>query len=153
VAISKGQLGGGGAPFFKPADHLNDAALIIEPRSIRKAVQSTNGPRDEVTAYVTAFRNETSLEEGRAYFTQLATFTNKVLTRDLEKVLDQAKKDGDEAPAVIVRIKQWTPKGGGNKAWVLEELTSGTVFDGALAYYDKREAELAKAIDSAPDFD
>jgi len=160
VAIAKGALGGGGAPYFKPADHVSDTVLIIEPRAIRKGVKTSfkdkDGNqlvRDEATAYVTAFRNETSLEEGRAYFTSLATFTNSKLVEDCDRLLESGKKDGDNAPAAIVRLDQWQPKGGGNKVWVFKELTGGTVYDAALSYYEKREAEVAKAIADAPDFD
>lgn len=160
MALTKGAIGGGGPQYFKPADHVGDVALIIEPRNIRKGVKTNFRDRDggqvirdEAVAFVTAFRSETSLEEGRPYFQQLVTFTNKKFVEDCERLLEQGKRDGDENPAAIVRLEQWQPKGGGNKVWIFKELTEGAAYDAAVAYYERREAELAKAIEEAPDFD
>lgn len=156
MAIAKkGSLGSGGAPFFKPADHVNDAALIIEPRTIRKNVRTgdknddgSDKLRDEVVALVIAFKNETSALEGRPFQNGLQTFTNSVLVKDLERF---GIGTGD---AVIVKLRQWQIPNSRNKAWVFnEDDVPDDVRVAVTAFYEKRESEVAKAIEDAPDFD
>lgn len=57
-----------GGSYLKPADHMNDLALLIEPISIEKNVpstyQGTTRVRDEVLADITYFANIESIESG-----------------------------------------------------------------------------------------
>lgn len=156
MAIAKkGAIGGVGAPYFKPADHVGDVAIIIEPRSIRKNVKTgdknddgTDKLRDEVVALVIAFKNVTSALEGRPFQNGLQTFTNSVLTRDLEKF---GIGSGD---AVVVKLKQWPIPNSRNKAWVFnEDDIDDEVRDAVISYYEKRQTEVASAIADAPSFD
>ena len=57
-----------GASFFKPADHMSDLALLIEPKSVDRDVSSEYQGnvrlRDEVVCDISVFANQSALENG-----------------------------------------------------------------------------------------
>lgn len=84
-----------GASYFKPAEHMNDLALLIEPKTIDKDVASTyqnqTRVRDEVIADVTVFSNQSALESGEPTKVIKSTkVTHGMLTSTLAKILGGA---------------------------------------------------------------
>lgn len=150
----KGAVGGNGAPFFDPKNYVNDLALIIEPKSVRRNITraGSDGPRDEMLAQVTVFRSRSQLDKGEPHEVKLYTITAKKMVRDLDEVLENAKKAGDTAPAVISAIGLWRPADNPKiKVWVLKTPDEDD-YEAAAAYYEKREAATQAALDSVPDF-
>lgn len=149
---SKDSIGGNGAPFFTPADHTNDLALIFEPKSIRRDVKATKGIRDEMLAQVTVFRSQKQLDDGKPHEVKLYTVTAKKIVSDLDKILAEAKRAGDPAPAIIKTVGIWRPPTDPTiKVWVLKDAQDAD-YELAVAYYEKREAATQAALESVPDF-
>lgn len=150
----KGSIGGGLAPFFNGKEHLNDLVLIIEPKSVKSGIESkfknpdgSPKTRTIVNAKVTTFLNEPQLEEGRPTVGDFA-FGDTLLAADLAKILEEDKSGN---PAVIASIKLIKNKSG-TESPVFREPEAG-VYEAAAAYYEKREAGISAAMESAPDFD
>lgn len=135
-------------PFFKMADHVNDLAIIFEPKSYRENVPTDYGDRTFVQVYVTIFRTSASLKKGKPDFEGMVTVNDSVPADQLSKALDAAKKDGDDNPALIYRVGQVSNKKATTKYWSLIEARED---DKALAvkFYEDREA----ALNEVPDFE
>ena len=133
-----------GGAFFKATDHTTDLALLVEPKAWRhNATNTYKGevkPRDEVTADITVFANQDQLD-GKAEPTVLkdAVLTNTALT-------SIGKENIGESLPVVLR------KPSGKDYWSFE-VVSGDTLEKVVAYYEKREADLAAAMAEAPSFD
>jgi|GEM_PF-4887062 len=84
-----------GASYFKPADHMSDLALLIEPKTIDKDVESTyqgsTRLRDEVIADVSVFANQAALENGEPSTIMKSTkIVHGMLTSTVGKILGGA---------------------------------------------------------------
>lgn len=135
-----------GGTFFKPADYMNALALMIEPKSIDQGKTHTYGGqttvRDEVTADVTVFPTEESLDKGTPIVIKNAIFTHGMLTSTLEKV-----GVGGVMVGVIRKIP--TRAGQGYVFRDVDPLTEDKVAD----YYLKREARINESLANVPDFE
>lgn len=149
---SKDAVGTTLAPFFKPENYAADLALILEPRMVRENVPGAFGPKDQVTAHLTVFRNQASLDKGEPSSVGDVCINATILTRDLKRVYEDAAKDGDSRPAVIAVLGRYKPKGGGNESWVFRAPRDDD-YDKAVAYYNKREEGLKAKIAAVPSFD
>ncbi|MDH6462035.1 hypothetical protein M2302_002210 [Micromonospora sp. A200] len=135
-----------GGSIFKPGEHMNDLALLVEPKKVQKAVPHTyNGvtkTRDEVTADVTVFGNSEALEKGEP---------TKVLkgVRLVHFMLaDTAEKAIGGAFVGVVR-KVPTQAGSGYAFRDVDATTEGQVGN----YYTNREAAINAALADVPSFD
>jgi hypothetical protein len=137
-----------GGTFFKPLDHMNDLALLIEPTSITKGVENTyqgrTTLRDEVTADVTVFGTSEALEKGEpTAVIKGARVVHGMLTSTLERVM------GGAMVAVVRKIP--TKNGSGyafrDVEWEVEAVVG--------AYWEQREAavDAARASGAMPSFD
>jgi hypothetical protein len=137
-----------GGTFFKPLDHMNDLALLIEPTSIVKGVENTyqgrTTLRDEVTADVTVFANSEALEKGEpTEVIKGARVVHGMLTSTLERVM------GGAMVAVVRKIP--TQNGSGyafrDVEWEVEAAVG--------AYFEQREVavDTARASGAMPSFD
>lgn len=134
--------------YFKPAEHMQDIALLFEPTKVDKGVPNTyNGKtslRDEVTTTVTVFRTSEALEKGSP--STILTGV-RVVHNGLTNKLDGLVADRG-AMAGVIR-KAATQAGG--TAFVLDDL-SDSVQSLIEAYYNTRNAEIEAAMAEAPDF-
>lgn len=135
-----------GGAYFKPLEHMNDLALLIEPKSIQRDVPSTyqnvTRMRDEVLADVTVFANTDALRDGEpSEVIRAAKVVHGMLTDTLSKIM------GEATICTIVKI----PTKGGS-GYVFRD-ASDEATGAVAAYYDKRNAALDAATADAPDFD
>ncbi|MEU7570349.1 hypothetical protein [Micromonospora sp. NPDC049240] len=133
--------------FFKPAEHMNDLALLIEPKSIRKNVphtyQGVSSVRDELTADITVFRTEESLDKAQpSRVIKGATIAHKYLVADLEAAIGQ----------VFLGVVTKKPFKNGGSGFVWKSVDPSTEAK-AANYFTNREAAISAALDDAPDFD
>lgn len=140
----------GGGAFFKPADHMTDLALLIEPKRIDKDVdstyQGTTRVRDEVTADITVFKTQESLDKGEpTEVLKAVKVVHGMLTSSLEKVL----ADGPNGAMLGIVRKIPTKAGSGYAFRDPEADAEGKVF----TFYTKRESEAAEAVAEAPSFE
>lgn len=138
-----------GGAIVKPAEHMLDLAILVEPKSIARQVPSTyqgvTRYRDEVTADVTFFKTSESLDKREpSEVVKGARFVHGMLTDFLDKVL----ASGPDKAVVVVIIKTPT-KGGAGYAFrpASDEATAAV-----SAYANAREAALEAAVADAPDF-
>ena len=137
-----------GGTFFKPAEHMNDLALLLEPTSITKGVENTyqgrTTLRDEVIADLTVFGTSESLEKGEpTTVVKGARVVHGMLTSTLERVM------GGAMVAVVRKIP--TQNGSGYAFRDVEWETEAAVG----AYWEQREATVdqARASGAMPTFD
>lgn len=136
-----------GGTFFKAGEHMNDLALLVEPKSIARdrthTYQGRTSTRDEVTADVTIFPTEESLDKGAPTVIKNAVFTHGMLTSTLDKVM------GGAMVGVIRKVP--TKAGSGYAFRDVDAATEGKVGN----YYVNREAAVKAALESGdmPDFD
>lgn len=141
----------GAGTFFKPKDHADAFALLVEPKIVKRDVEYTpyqknyTEKRDEVVADVTVFASASDLDNGKGVEHKGMTFTHPGLVNMLSHNV------GD---SMVGRMGQKVFKQGSNPAWVLDlDVIDDATFDKVLAYYEAREAAVSAALDSAPDFD
>lgn len=135
----------GGGSYFKPADHMTDLALLVEPKRVDKDVASTyNGVtrnRDEVTADITIFKTQESLDKGEpSEVLKSVKVVHGMLTSSLEKVMNGAMLG-------IVR-KIPTQAGSGYAFRDVEADAEAKVAN----FYTARESAAAAAVAEAPSF-
>ncbi len=137
-----------GGTFFKPAEHMTDIALLIEPKKIDRGVPNTyNGKttmRDEVTADITVFATSEALDTGTpTEVMKSAKVVHTMLTSTLERLIDNAMV------AVVRRVP--TRSGSGFAFRDVEPAIESAV----SAFYEQREAAVAAALSSGnmPSFD
>ncbi|ABP53006.1 hypothetical protein [Salinispora tropica] len=141
--------------FLKGAEHLNDVAILFEPRSIRKGVPHRhNGVeriRDELKATVTFFRTMADLQDGKpSKVAKDMTITYAMVVGTLEPELPgtpSGGEDGNQVAGVLRKIP--TSSGSG---YVIRDLDDD-VWDLVVSYFLRREAAVAEAVAEAPDFD
>jgi hypothetical protein len=137
-----------GGTFFKPLDHMNDLALLMEPTHIVKGVANTyNGKttlRDEVTADITVFATSEALEKGQpTAVIKGARVVHTMLTSTLERVM------GGAMVAVVRKVP--TQAGAGYAFRDVDWSTEAVVGD----YFERREGAVdeARASGAMPTFD
>lgn len=137
--------GGAGGGFFKPADHADAVALLIEVKAFERQRPSAYGPKDSARCDVTVFGTQEALDAGSPTETIQNTRIEKtILTRDLEAIV---------GAATIVKLGQWTgSKPGAKPAWVWQNPSQDTKSK-VVTYAKAREAEIQAAVDAAPDFE
>jgi hypothetical protein len=137
-----------GGGFFKPADHLTDLALLVEPKRIDRGVQNTYQGRitlrDEVTCDIAIFATSEALDTR----TPTATFkdvrvVHAMLTSTLERLI---------GGALVANVRKIPTKSGSGYAFRdVDDPVQAAVSD----YYDHREAQVTAALASGdmPSFD
>lgn len=133
-----------GASYFKPAKHMTDLALLIEPKTIERNVENTYNNqtrmRDEVIADITIFSNQAALESGVPTEVMKSTkVVHGMLTSTLEKIL---------GGAMIATVEMAQTKAGSGYVWRDEAITPEMTAQ-IEAYYNAR----SEAIAAAPSFE
>lgn len=136
----------GGGAYFKPGDHMNDLAILVEPTKINKDVPNTyNGVtknRDEAFGRFTIFATSEALDSGQpSEILEDAKSVHGMLTSTMEKVI------GGALVAVVRKVK--TGAGAGYAFRDVEKDVEAKV----AAYFTAREAAVAEALADAPSFD
>jgi hypothetical protein len=137
-----------GGAFFKPADHINDIALLVEPKRIDRGVSNIyNGEtrtRDEVYADITIFATSEAVETGRpSTVLENARIVHGMLTDLLAQIM------GSAMVAIVRKIP--TRKGAGYAFRDVDPAIEAAV----TAYLQTRENAVADAMASGdmPSFD
>lgn len=130
-----------GGEFFKPADHMNDIALLVEPKRIDRGVENTYNDkttlRDEVYADITVFATSEAVETRRpTTVLENARVVHGMLTDLLAQIL------GSAMVAIVRKIP--TRKGQGYAFRDVDPDIEAAV----TAYLDGRERAVAAAISS-----
>lgn len=131
-----------GGTFFKPLDHMNDIALLIEPvrvdRDVPNNYQGRTTNRDEVTAHVTVFGSQGALDSGApTAVMKNAKVVHGMLTSTLERII---------GGAMVATITKTPTKNG--SGYVFRDVT-GEVEGKVATYFTARDQAAA----AAPSFD
>jgi hypothetical protein len=134
-----------GGGWFKPADHKDATAFLIEVHQFERQRPTPNGPKDSILADVTVFKDGGALQAGTPEVTKGQRIEQTILARDLETIV---------GGATIVKLEQIpAKKPGAYPAWVWRPVTDASVRNAVIAYAEKREAKAEAAVADAPDFD
>jgi hypothetical protein len=134
-----------GGGWFKPADHKDATAFLIEVHQFERQRPTPNGPKDSILADVTVFKDGSALQAGTPEVTKGQRIEQTILARDLETIV---------GGATIVKLEQIpAKKPGAYPAWVWRPVTDASVRNAVIAYAEKREAKAEAAVADAPDFD
>lgn len=135
------QQGGG---WFKPAEHNEDVAILIEVKSFDHQRPTPNGPKDSVLADITTFATQADLDSGNGVEVKGQRIEQTVLARDLESLVGKA---------TIVTVTQVpAKKPGAHPAWVWRQ-ASAEAKAKVVEYATAREAERKAALEAVPSFD
>ena len=134
--------------FFKPAEHVNDLALIVEPKSIKHDVpneyKGNKSTRHEVVADITVFANNAQLGgTGKPTVLKDHVIAGNGLSRSLEPLI----ADRGALGGVVAKVD--AKKG---SVWVFQDLNAETV-EKIEAYLEARDAQREAAAESMPSFD
>ena len=136
-----------GGTIFKAANHMNDQALMIEPKHINRGVPNTyNGKttlRDEVTADITVFATSEALDKAEpTTVIKNAKVVHTMLTSTLEAFM------GGVAVAVVRTVATKSGQG-----YAFRPVEAG-VEAAVAAYYERRAATMPAlpAADGVPSF-
>lgn len=135
-----------GGAYFKPLEHMNDLALLVEPVRIDKDVpneyQGRKSVRDEVTCTISVFANSDALNKGEpTQVIKQAKVVHGMLTDTLSKIIGQA---------TIATVAKIPTKSGSGYVW---RDPSAEATAAVTAYYEGRAAAEEAAIADAPSFD
>lgn len=137
-----------GGTVFKPAEHMNDLALLIEPKHIERDVpnhyQGETTHRDEVTADITVFGTSEAVETATpTEVLKDVKVVHGMLTSTLERVL------GAALVGIVRKIP--TKRGAGFAFRDADEAVEAAV----TAFYERREAAVQAALssDAMPGFE
>lgn len=137
-----------GGAFFKPAEHMNDLALLIEPKSIDKGVtsvyQGQARTRDEVLCDITTFANSEALD------TKTPTTIQKDVKIAHGMLTSTLERNGVGNPFVGILRKIPTKGGSG---YVFRDVENGAHLQVLTDYFVEREAAVAAALADAPGFE
>lgn len=135
-------MGGG---WFKPSDHEDAAAFLIEVKRFERQRPTSYGPKDSAVCDITVFSSPAELEAGTPSEELKGTrVENTLLARDLADLV------GNATITVLAQTKPSKP--GQKPGWVWRPVTKA-VRDKVVAYATKREAEVQAAIEAAPSFE
>lgn len=131
--------------WFKPADHQDALAILLEVNGFERQRPTPNGPKDSALADVTVFKTPDQLKQYTPEVSQGQRIEQTVLARDLEGVVGSA---------VLVTVTQVpAKKPGAHPAWVWKQVTDTGIKNQVIAYAEQRDAAVKAAVDTAPDFD
>lgn len=131
----------GGSNYFKPKEHQQDVAILLEPKKIDKSVERDFGGerkvRDEATCDFTVFATSEALEKGEP----TEVLLDHIVTQTM-LAADAGANVGLSIPVYLDTI----PSNKGNRAYVWRVIKES----------DPRYAQLAayiEARDAEPSFD
>lgn len=132
-----------GSGYFKPLEHMTDLALLIEPKSIARGVQSTYNNqvrvRDEVVADVSVFANQADLNSQKpSNVLKSVKVTHGMLTSTLEHFM---------GGAIVVTVTKTTTQNG--SGYVFRDVQDDALLGTVKAYFDAR----SEAAAAAPSFE
>lgn len=133
-----------GGGWFKPADHVDAVAFLVEVTSFDRQRPTPNGPKDSVLVDLSIFPDEAALDAGKPVIIKGVRVEQTVLARDLADLV------GSATVTSVVQVPAKKP--GQHPAWVWRTVSQG-VKDKVVKYATDREAAVAAAVADAPDFD
>jgi hypothetical protein len=133
-----------GGGWFKPADHLDALAILVEVKSFDRQRPTPNGPKDSALTDVSVFNSQDDLDNGTPTVIKGTRIEQTILARDLANMVGKA---------LVVRVEQLEAKKAGQRpAWVWRPADGGPK-QAVVKYATEREAALKAAADAAPSFD
>lgn len=142
MALKIKTIASGGA-FFKGDDYASAIALLLEVKRLELQLPTNYGPKDTITADITAFATVDDIVSG-----------NATVTRGVKiQQVDLARKLADHVgEAVVVTVVKLEPTAKlPNGAWVWRQV-DGDIVSKVVAYTEVLEAAEAAALDEVPDF-
>lgn len=131
--------------YFKPADHVNDLVILLEPKKILRdqphEFEGVKSTRDVAIADIACFRTSEDVESATpSLVLQGAQITNTVLVADIER-----NDWVGGAAAVIIRKAK--------RAYVYRDPEYAGAEDAVIRYATARNAEVEANMSEVPDFD
>lgn len=135
------QSGGG---WYKPADHDDAIAILVEVKDYRSQVPTQHGPKDTAWATLTIFKSEKDLDfkKGKPVVLEGVSIQQTYMAQPLAALIGKA---------TILKNGRAEAKPGKQAARIWDDVDSdikGKVIEWAKA----RQAEREAAIADAPDF-
>lgn len=130
--------------FFKPEEHKDAVALLVEVNSFEHQRPGQFGPKDTIHADVSVFKTDAELDAGPSVVLKGTLIQTTILARDLQTLVGSA---------TIVKLDKVKAKTAGRQdAWVWRAVEAD-VKAKVVAYAEKREAEIQAALAAVPSFD
>lgn len=130
--------------WFKPVDHQNDIAILVEIKALDRQRPTDHGPKDSALCDLTFFKTQQALDAGKP--DEVVTgcrIEQSVLARDLFAL--------DVGDATISSLSQVPSKKGLNPSWVWRPVPAA-VQAKVVEYGVAREAALEAELEDVPDF-
>lgn len=133
-----------GGGWFKPADHEDAVAFLVEVKGFERQRPTDYGPKDSALCDISVFPTEAELEAGTPTVLAGTRVESTLLARDLAPL---------QGKATIVTLGKTTPKKQGqHPGWVWRPAPAG-VKAKVATYAQEREAKIQAAVAAAPSFD
>lgn len=142
MALTKAKKAG---DYFEPKNHMQDLILVIEGKKFLRdqphEYQGKKSTRDIAIADIACFRNYEDLEKQEpSLILEDAFITAQILVADIER---NGWIDGEGGLATIRKPGQ---------AYVYRDDFTPEAEAAAIAWYERRGAEVAANLDQVPDF-
>lgn len=133
-----------GGGYFKAEDSKDAVAHLIEVKGFEPQRAGNFGPKDSALVDMTIFHTQEDLDALTPSLIRKGMRVEyTVLAKDLKDLVGKA---------TIAVLSQSKPKPGQKPAWVWRQPNNDTKAK-VQQYGEKREAELAAALEAVPDFD
>ncbi|WP_263729936.1 hypothetical protein [Cellulomonas sp. SG140] len=142
MALKFGDIASGGS-YFKGDDFASAVALLIEPKHIDPQVPTKFGPKDTLTADITAFGTVAEIDADGG------TLTTGIKIQQIDLVKKLAHLVGSATVVTVVKLPPSSQLPNG--AWVWRAVDAD-VRGKVIAFAERREAAAAAAIEEMPDF-
>ncbi|MFI5942221.1 hypothetical protein ACIBCB_18455 [Streptomyces uncialis] len=135
-------VGGG---WFKPVDHQDAPAILVEVADFDRQRPTPNGPKDSALCTISVFKDREALDALAPEINASTRVEQTLLARDLEGLV---------GAATIVTVDQIPPKRpGSHPAWVWRPVNDAAVRQKVIDYATRRESAVTQAAATAPAFD
>jgi|GEM_PF-1937938 len=134
-----------GGSYFKGEDFVENVALLIEVTNFERQLPTNYGPKDTVTADITAFASVDDIDNDNGSLSSGVKIQQVDLARRLADLVGSA---------AVVRLEKLAPTAKlPNGAWVWRPVDAD-VRSKVVAFGERREAALNEALsgDDVPDY-
>lgn len=145
MALNIKEMPSTGGGWFKPEANKDAKAILIEVNDFEPQRATAHGPKDSAVCDIAVFATAADVSAGKpSSYVKGQRIEQVYLAKDLKSMVGSA---------TIVVLGQTKPKPGQKPAWVWRAVTDGGVKTAVINYAEAREAAVAEAVASAPDFD
>ena len=132
-----------GGGWFKPAEHCDAVAMLVEVTGFERQRPTPNGPKDSALVTISVFPTQADLAAGKPVMLEGTRIEQTVLAADLAGLV------GSATVVTVTQIPSKKP--GQHPAWVWRTVDAN-VRGQVVAFATEREAKVQAAIAGAPDF-